>query len=482
MFCNQLNFGLSRRDFFGRFALGLGGVALTNLLQKSALGAPVAPEPAHGILGRPHFAPKAKRIIYLFMAGGPSQHDLFDYKPLLKERNGEDLPDSIRGGQRLTGMSAYQAHYPLAGSLFSFAQHGQSRTWISDLLPNTAKIADDLCFIRSMHTEHINHDPAITFFQTGHQLPGRPSMGSWLSYGLGSVNENLPGFVVLISKDRIDQPLYSRLWGNGFLPSIHQGVQFRGGSDPVLFLKNPAGISASSRRQFLDRLAELHTRQAAELGDPEISSRIDQYEMAYRMQTSVPEVMDSAHESAATYELYGESAKQPGTFAANCLLARRLAERDVRFIQLYHPGWDQHGDLPKRIRRQCADVDRASYALITDLKQRGLLDDTLVIWGGEFGRTNYSQGKLTADNYGRDHHPRCFTMWMAGGGVKPGLNYGATDDFGYNIIDKPVSVHDLQATILHQMGIDHKALTYKHQGRYYRLTDVFGQVVSDLLA
>ena len=482
MFCDQLNFGLSRRDFFGRFALGLGGVALTNLLQKSALGAPVTVEPASGILGRPHFAPKAKRIIYLFMAGGPSQHDLFDYKPLLKARNGEDLPDSIRGGQRLTGMSAHQAHYPLAGSLFSFAQHGQSRAWISDLLPNTAKMADDLCFIRSMHTEHINHDPAITFFQTGHQLPGRPSMGSWLSYGLGSVNENLPGFVVLISKDRIDQPLYSRLWGNGFLPSIHQGVQFRGGSDPVLFLKNPAGISATSRRQFLDRLAELHTRQAAELGDPEISSRIDQYEMAYRMQTSVPEVMDSANESAATYELYGESAKQPGTFAANCLLARRLAERDVRFIQLYHPGWDQHGDLPKRIRRQCADVDRASYALVTDLKQRGLLDDTLVIWGGEFGRTNYSQGKLTADNYGRDHHPRCFTMWMAGGGVKPGLNYGATDDFGYNIIDKPVSVHDLQATILHQMGIDHKALTYKHQGRYYRLTDVFGQVVSDLLA
>ena len=482
MFCDQLNFGLSRRDFFGRFALGLGGVALTNLLQKSALGAPVTDEPASSILGRPHFAPKAKRIIYLFMAGGPSQHDLFDYKPLLKERNGEDLPDSIRSGQRLTGMSAHQAHYPLAGSLFSFAQHGQSRAWISDLLPNTAKIADDLCFIRSMHTEHINHDPAITFFQTGHQLPGRPSMGSWLSYGLGSVNENLPGFVVLISKDRIDQPLYSRLWGNGFLPSIHQGVQFRGRSDPVLFLKNPAGISATSRRQFLDRLAELHTRQAAELGDPEISSRIDQYEMAYRMQTSVPEVMDSSRESAATYELYGELAKQPGTFAANCLLARRLAERDVRFIQLYHPGWDQHGDLPKRIRRQCADVDRAGYALVTDLKQRGLLDDTLVIWGGEFGRTNYSQGKLTADNYGRDHHPRCFTMWMAGGGVKPGLNYGATDDFGYNIIDKPVSVHDLQATILHQMGIDHKALTYKHQGRYYRLTDVFGQVVSDVLA
>jgi hypothetical protein len=416
------------------------------------------------------------------MAGGPSQPDLFDHKPLLNQMNGQDLPESVRGGQRLTGMSAYQAHYPLAGSIFSFAQHGQSRAWVSELMPNTARMVDELCFIRSMHTEHINHDPAITFFQTGHQLPGRPSMGSWLSYGLGSANENLPGFVVLISKDRIDQPLYSRLWGNGFLPSLHQGVQFRGGGDPVLFLQNPDGISAASRRKFLDRLAELNAHQAEQLGDPEIATRIAAYEMAYRMQTSVPEVMDLAGETEATYELYGKEARQPGTFAANCLLARRLAERDVRFIQLYHPGWDHHGSLPKGIRRQCADVDRAGYALVTDLKQRGLLADTLVVWGGEFGRTNYSQGKLTADNYGRDHHPRCFTIWMAGAGVRPGFIHGATDDFGYNIAEKPVSVHDLQATILHQLGINHEALTYKHQGRYYRLTDVHGTVVKDVLA
>jgi hypothetical protein len=484
MFCDQVNFGLSRRDFFGKFAMGVGGFALMNMLQRNAGAATLPPlgSPFRGILEKPHFAPKAKRIIYLFMAGGPSQHDLFDYKPLLNQMNGQDLPESVRGAQRLTGMSAHQAHYPLAGSVFNFAQHGQSRMWVSDLLPHTAKMVDELCFIRSMHTEHINHDPAITFFQTGHQLPGRPSMGSWLSYGLGSANENLPAFVVLISKDRIDQPLYSRLWGNGFLSSIHQGVQFRAGGDPVLYLKNPDGISPSGRRKFLDRLAELNAAQAAELGDPEIASRIAQYEMAYRMQTSVPEVMDSSKESAATYELYGEEAKQPGTFAANCLLARRLAERDVRFIQLYHPGWDQHGSLPKQIRRQAGDVDRGCYALITDLKQRGLLDDTLVVWGGEFGRTNYSQGKLTATDYGRDHHPRCFTVWMAGGGVKPGYIHGATDDFGYNITENPVSVHDLQATILHQMGINHEQLTYKHQGRYYRLTDVEGSVVKAVLA
>ncbi len=482
MFCDHVNFGMSRREFFGRFAMGVGGFALMQLLQRSARAAtPGAVSPFKGILTQPHFPARAKRIIYLFMAGGPSQHDLFDYKPLLNERNGEDLPESVRGGQRLTGMSANQAHYPLAGSIFKFAQHGQCRAWVSDLMPHTAKMVDELCFIRSMHTDHINHDPAITFFQTGHQLPGRPSMGAWLSYGLGSANENLPAFVVLISKDRIDQPLYSRLWGSGFLPSLHQGVPFRGGGDPVLFLQNPNGVSAPSRRKLLDRLAELNTAQFEELGDPEITSRVAQYEMAYRMQTSVPEVMDLSKESAATYELYGEDAKKPGTFAANCLLARRLAERDVRFIQLYHPGWDQHGNLPKMIRRQAKDVDQACYALVTDLKQRGLLDDTLVVWGGEFGRTNYSQGKLTADDYGRDHHPRCFTVWMAGAGVKPGFVYGATDDFGYNIIDKPVSVHDLQATILQRLGINHEALTYKHQGRYYRLTDVYGSVVKDVL-
>ena len=482
MNCHHVNFQMNRRDFFGRFALGLGGMALFGLLNRDLCAAPAAPNPFKGILDQPHFAPKAKRIIYLFMSGGPSQHDLFDYKPLLNQKNGEDLPESVRMGQRLTGMSGNQAHLPLAGSIFKFAQHGQSGAWVSELMPETAKMADELCFVRSMHTDHINHDPAITFFQTGHQLPGRPSMGAWLSYGLGSANENLPAFVVLISKDRIDQPLYARLWGNGFLPSIHQGVQFRAGKDPVLFLKNPDGISGESRRKMLDRLAELHALQFEDLGDPEINSRVAQYEMAYRMQTSVPDVMDLSKETESTFELYGKEARDPGTFAANCLLARRLAERNVRFIQLYHPGWDHHGGLPNGIRRQAKDVDRACYALITDLKQRGMLDDTLVVWGGEFGRTNYSQGKLTATDYGRDHHPRCFTIWMAGGGVKRGLVYGATDDYGYNVVENPVDVHDLHATILHQLGIDHERLTYKHQGRYYRLTDVSGNVVKDILA
>ena len=478
MFCHNVNFGLTRRDFFGRFGLGLGGVALTQLLQSEARAA----SPFKGILDQPHFPPKAKRIIYLFMAGGPSQLDLYDYKPVLNERQGQDLPESVRNGQRLTGMSGFQAHLPLAGSIFKFAQHGKSGAWMSELMPHTAKVVDDLCVVRSLHTEHINHDPAITFFQTGHQLPGRPSMGAWLSYGLGSANENLPAFVVLISKDRIDQPLYSRLWGNGFLPSIHQGVQFRSGGDPVLYLQNPDGVDAASRRKMLDRLAELNALQFADLGDPEINSRTAQYEMAFRMQTSVPEVTDLSQEPPTTYELYGEEARKPGTFAANCLLARRLAERDVRFIQLYHPGWDQHGNLPGAIRRQCADVDRAGAALVQDLKQRGMLEDTLVVWGGEFGRTNYSQGKLTATDYGRDHHPRCFTIWMAGGGIKPGMVYGATDEFGYNVVENPVDVHDLQATLLRQLGIDHEKLTYKHQGRYYRLTDVHGQVVKALLA
>jgi hypothetical protein len=478
MNCQHVNFGMNRRDFFGRFALGMGGMALFGLLNREA-GAAV---PLKGILDRPHFAPRAKRIIYLFMSGGPSQLDLFDHKPLLNEQNGKDLPASVRMGQRLTGMSAYQAVLPLAGSLFKFNQHGKSGATISELLPWTAKMADDLCFIRSMHTEHINHDPAITFFQTGHQLPGRPSMGAWLSYGLGSANENLPSFVVLISKDRIDQPLYARLWGNGFLPSTHQGVQFRSGKEPVLYLRNPDGVSGASRRKMLDRLAELHATQFEDVGDPEINARVAQYEMAYRMQTSVPEVMDLAKEPESTFELYGKEAKEPGTFAANCLLARRLAERDVRFIQLYHPGWDHHGGLPGGIRRQAKDVDQACYALVTDLKQRGLLDDTLVVWGGEFGRTNYSQGKLTATDYGRDHHPRCFTIWMCGGGVKPGMTFGATDDYGYSVVENPVHVHDLQATILHQLGIDHEKLTYKFQGRYYRLTDVEGEVVKAVLA
>lgn len=467
--------GISRRDFLGRFGYGLGGMALGGLLSENA-----AAEGA--VLGQPHFAPKAKRIISLFMAGGPSQFETLDYKPTLNQRHGEDLPESVRNGQRLTGMSGFQARLPLAGSAFKFAQHGKSGAWVSELLPHTARIVDDLCIVRSMHTEHINHDPAITFCQTGHQLPGRPSMGAWLSYGLGSANKNLPAFVVLISKDRIDQPLYSRLWGNGFLPSIHQGVQFRSGGDPVLFLQNPDGVSATSRRKMLDRLAELNAVQFAELGDPEINARTAQYEMAFRMQTSVPEVADLANEPASTFELYGEEARKPGTFAANCLLARRLAERDVRFIQLYHPGWDQHGGLPNAIARQCKDVDRASAALVTDLKQRGLLDDTLVVSGGEFGRTAYSQGKLTAKDYGRDHHPRCFSIWMAGGGIKGGIVHGATDDFGYNIVADPMDIHDLQATMLHQLGIDHERLTFKHQGRAYRLTDIHGKVRDALLA
>jgi hypothetical protein len=396
--------------------------------------------------------------------------------------NGKDLPASVRMGQRLTGMSGNQATLPLAGSIFKFARRGKSGGWVSDLMPWTSKIVDELCFVKSLQTQQINHDPAITFFQTGNQLAGRPSMGSWLSYGLGSANENLPAFVVLISKDRIDQPLYARLWGNAFLPSIHQGVQFRSGKDAVLYLKNPDGISSDSRRKMLDRLAQLEELQYNDLGDPEITARVAQYEMAYRMQTSVPEVMDISDEPASTFELYGPQAKEPGTFAANCLLARRLAERNVRFIQLYHPGWDQHGNLPNGIRRQCNDVDRASYALITDLKQRGLLDDTLVVWGGEFGRTNYSQGKLTPTDYGRDHHPRCFTAWMAGGGAKPGITHGATDDFGYNVTADPVPVHDFQATMLRLLGIDHERLTFRFQGRYYRLTDVEGRVVNELIA
>jgi hypothetical protein len=466
----------SRRAFLSRSALGLGAIALWHLSERETQA-----EALRGVLDKPHFAPKAKRIIYLFMSGGPSQHDLFDYKPLMNKMNGQDLPASVRMGQRLTGMSANQATLPLAGSIFKFARHGKCGAWVSDLMPWTAKLVDDLCFVKSMHTEAINHDPAITFFQTGSELAGRPSMGAWLSYGLGSANENLPAFVVLISKDRIDQPLYARLWGNGFLPSIHQGVQFRSGKDPVLYLANPDGITGEGRRKMLDRLAELEALQQERTGDPESHTRVAQYEMAYRMQTSVPEVMDLTKESSRTFELYGPEAKQPGTFAASCLLARRLAERNVRFIQLYHPGWDHHGNLPNGIRRQCKDVDKACYALITDLKQRGLLDDTLVVWGGEFGRTNYSQGKLTATDYGRDHHPRCFTMWLTGGGVKPGITFGATDEFGYNVAENPVHVHDLQATILYLLGIDHERLTYKHQGRYYRLTDVQGKVVKEIL-
>jgi len=482
---DPLNFGMTRRDFFGRFGLGLGGVAMAQLFNGGTATAHAAARGAlarPGLPGFPNFAPRARRIIYLFMSGGPSQMDLFDYKPMLNTMNGQELPPSVRAGQRLTTMSANQSSLPLAGSLFKFAQHGRCGAWVSELLPHTAKVVDDLCFIKSLHTEAINHDPAITFLQTGSQQAGRPSFGSWLSYGLGSMNENLPSFVVLISRNATsDQPLYARLWGNGFLPSLHQGVQFRAGRDPVLYLNNPAGITAGSRRQQLDRLAELQDLQFHSLGDADIQSRVAQYEMAYRMQTSVPDVMDVSGESESTFALYGPDAKQPGTFAANCLLARRLAERNVRFIQLYHQGWDHHGGLPNGIRNECKKTDQPCAALITDLKARGLLDDTLVVWGGEFGRTAYSQGKLTATDYGRDHHPRCFTMWMAGGGFKPGFSFGETDDFSYNTTVDPVHVHDFQATVLRQLGVDHEQLVFKHQGRRYRLTDVSGQVVKSVV-
>lgn len=478
----DFQYNMNRRHFLSKASLSLGGLGLASLLSpKSLLGSTRTPGPEDFR----HIAPKAKRVIYLFQSGGPSQLELFDYKPTLRQMNGEELPESVRNGQRLTGMTSGQKNFPLAGSIFNFNQYGQSRAWVSDIMPYTSKVVDELCFIKSLHTDAINHDPAITFFQTGSQQPGRPSMGSWLSYGLGSDNDNLPAFSVLLSRGTgrpQAQPLYSRLWGNGFLNSIHQGVQFRSGKDPVLYLKDPKGVSKMDRRSMLDHLSQLNSIHSAEFGDPEINARIAQYELAYRMQTSVPDTMDISQEPDYIYKMYGADVAQPGTFAANCLLARRLAEKDVRFIQLYHMGWDQHENLPGAIEKQAKDVDQASAALIMDLKQRGMLDDTLVIWGGEFGRTNYSQGALTATNYGRDHHPRCFTMWMAGGGVKPGVSYGETDDFGYNIAKDPVHVHDFQATMLHLLGIDHEKLTYKYQGRRFRLTDVGGKIIHDILA
>ncbi len=478
----DLKYNCTRRHFLSRTSLGIGSVALATMLNPWPAMAGHNPYDPGGILINPHFTPKVRRVIYLFQSGGPSHLDLFDYKPMLAQMNGEQLPESVRKGQRLTGMTAYQKSFPLAGSRFSFSSYGKSGRMISELLPYTAQIADELCFINSMYTEAINHDPAITFFQTGSQQTGRPSIGSWLSYGLGSENSNLPTFCVLLSRSNdFDQPLYSRLWGNGFLPSLHQGVQFRSGKDPVLYLNNPPGIKHTTRRRMLDNLRELHQRQHERVMDPEINSRIAQYEMAYRMQTSVPVTMDVSQEPDHVFDLYGEAARVPGTFAANCLLARRLAERDVRFIQLYHQGWDQHANLPREISVLAKDTDQPSAALVMDLKQRGLLDDTLVIWGGEFGRTNYSQGKLTADNYGRDHHPRCFTIWMAGGGIKKGFSFGQTDDFGYNIAYDPVHVHDFQATLLHLLGIDHERFTFRRQGRRYRLTDVHGHVVRDIL-
>jgi hypothetical protein len=450
------------------------GLALASLLK--------AERQQQGLPGLPHFPPKAKRVIYLFQSGGPSQIELFDHKPRLLDFQGQDLPESIRNGQRLTGMSASQSTFPVVPSKFGMAQRGQSGAWVGDLLPYTAKIADRLTFIKTVNTEEINHDPAVTMCQTGFRLGGRPSIGAWISYGIGAETEDLPAFCVMISNSGGGQPLYDRLWGSAFLPSRFQGVKFRSGADPVLYLSNPPGLTTERRRTYLDALGELNKTSLDEFGDPEISARISQYEMAFRMQRSVPELTDLSKESPHTFELYGDDAKKPGTFAANCLLARRLAERGVRFIQLYHRDWDHHAELPENLPKRCKDVDQASAALITDLAERGMLDDTLVIWGGEFGRTVYCQGHLTATDYGRDHHGRCFSMWLAGGGMKPGITYGETDDYSYNITKDPVHVHDLQATILHCLGIDHKRLTYRFQGRDFRLTDVSGQTVEKLLA
>lgn len=466
---------LTRRYFFGLGATGLGTAALASLLpgdlQASVTG---------GLSGLPHHKPTAKRVIFLFQSGGPSQMELFDYKPSLTKYEKQDLPASVRAGQRLTEMSATQLSFPIVSSRFKFAQHGQSGAWVSELLPHTAKIADRLTFIKSMNTEAINHDPAATMIQTGAQIAGRPSIGSWISYGIGSETQDLPAFVVMISPGQggSGQPLYDRLWGAGFLPSKFQGVKFRSVGDPVLYLSNPPGFTAERRREFLDALGTLNQMKLDEYGDPEIATRIAQYEMAFRMQTSVPELTDLSKEPQSTFDLYGEDARKPGTFAANCLLARRLAERGVRFIQLFHRDWDHHGQLPQNLPKRCKETDQASAALVTDLAQRGMLDDTLVVWGGEFGRTVYCQGRLTESEYGRDHHPRCFTMWLAGGGIKPGMTYGATDDYCYNITENPVHVHDLHATILHCLGIDHMRLTFKFQGRHFRLTDVAGKVVS----
>jgi uncharacterized protein DUF1501 len=477
---DELRTMMTRRHFFSRLSSGIGTAALATLLSENGYAALASPQENK----LPHFKPKAKRIIYLFQSGGPSQLELFDSKPQLEKYRGQNLPESVRMGQRLTGMTAFQSNFPSAPSLYKFARHGESGASLSELLPHTAKIVDDLCFIRSMHTEQINHDPAITFSLTGFQLAGRPCMGSWVTYGLGSENKDLPGFVVMVSLgtgNTGDQPLYDRLWGSGFLPSEYQGVKFYNGSDRVLYLSNPPGIGNQVRRRFLDDLATLNQKNADAFGDPEIITRVSQYEMAYRMQSSVPELTDLSTEPEKTFERYGPDSRKAGTYAANCILARRLAERGVRFIQLFHRGWDQHANLPKQIANQCRDTDQATTALITDLKERGMLDDTLLIWGGEFGRTVYSQGKLAPDNYGRDHHPRCFTVWLAGGGIKPGITIGETDDFSYNIARDPVHVHDLNATILHCLGIDHTRLTYKFQGRDFRLTDVHGEVVKKIL-
>lgn len=476
---NELSFTLqtNRRSFLYGGGIGLGTLALGYLSQ---LGQAKSTKPAGGasfggLANLPNHTPTAKRVIYLFQSGGPSQFETFDYKPSLDKLRSQELPDSVRMGQRLTGMTSGQARLPIAPSIFKFAQHGESGTWISELLPHTATVADHLCVVRSVHTEAINHDPAITFCQTGSQLAGRPSIGAWVAYGLGSLNRDLPTFVVLTSRGSgrtAGQPLYDRLWGSGFLPSRYQGVKLRSGREPVLYLKTPQGVSTDTRRHMLNDIAALNQQRFAESGDPEILTRIEQYELAFRMQTTVPELTDISGETKATLDLYGPDVHRPGSYARNCLMARRMIERDVRFVQLYHMGWDQHDNLPDHLSKQCKDTDQPSAALIRDLQQRGLLEETLVIWGGEFGRTVYSQGELSEKNYGRDHHPRCFSAWLAGGGVKPGIVYGATDEFGYNIIENPVHVNDLNATILHCLGIDHRRLSVKHQGLDMRLTGV----------
>lgn len=476
---NRLN--INRRHFLGKVSLGLGSVALGSLLVPGLFKG--NEEDLASVVGMPHFAPKAKRVIYLFQNGAPSQLESFDYKPLLNKMHGDELPASVRMGQRLTGMTSGQSKFPLVGSHFKFQQYGKSGAWVSDLFPNMAKVVDEFCFVKSMHTEAINHDPALTFMQTGAQQGNRPSMGAWLSYGLGSENRNLPAYCVLLSRGKGNgQGVYSKLWSNGFLDSVHQGVQFSSGEEPVLYLNDPTGGDGERNRKMLDKLAELNGISYQQFGDPEIQTRIQQYEMAYRMQTAVPELTDITKEPDDIIKMYGPDSLVPGTYAANCLLARKLSEAGVRFVQLYHQGWDQHGNLTGEMPKQAMDVDRASAALIMDLRQRGLLDETLVIWGGEFGRTNYCQGDLSEKNYGRDHHPRCYTICMAGGGIKPGITYGETDEFGYNIVKDPVHVNDFHATVLHLLGLDHEKLVFKHLGRRYRLTDVAGKVVIPILA
>ncbi|MES2371175.1 MAG: DUF1501 domain-containing protein [Bacteroidota bacterium] len=473
---------INRRKFISRLSVGLGSAALGSLLIPGLFDGSESPEDAI-MRGLPHFAPKAKRVIYLFQNGAPSQLETFDYKPLLCQMMGENLPESIHKGQRLTGMTSDQKTFPLIGSYYKFNQYGKSGAWVSDLFPHMSKIVDDLCIIKSMNTEAINHDPALTFFQSGAQQGNRPSMGSWVSYGLGTENNNLPAFCVLLSRGRGNgQGVYSKLWTNGFLDSVHQGVQFSSGDNPILYLQDPEGMDRNMRRKMIDQIDAMNQMEYDNFGDPEIAAKIQQYEMAYRMQTAVPEIMDTSKESESIVKMYGPDCLVPGTYAANCLLARKLSENGVRFVQLYHQGWDQHGNLPNEMKLQAQDVDQPSAALINDLKQRGLLDETLVIWGGEFGRTNYCQGKVKEDNYGRDHHPRCFSIWMAGGGIKPGMVYGETDEFGYNIIKDPVHVHDFQATVLNLLGLDHEKLTYKFQGRRYRLTDLYGNVVKNIIA